>query len=268
MHSAIAFLLKHGSFLVFAWVLAEQLGLPIPSAPLLLAAGALAGSGHLSFGVSLLMALLGALIADFLWYELGRRKGIRILEFLCRISLEPDSCVRRTEGVFAKHGARSLLVAKFLPGLSTVAPPLAGIFDMRRLRFLLYDALGALLWSGSFLGLGYAFSGQIERVADRALALGSRLLIFLALALAAWIGWKFLKRQRFIRELRIARITVQELKKKLEAGEDVVIVDLRHSLDFEADPETIPGAVRMDAKELEEKNGLLPRDRDVVLYCT
>src|SRR2546422_3680747 len=165
MHSAIAFLLKHGSFLVFAWVLAEQLGLPIPSAPLLLAAGALAGSGHLSFGVSLLMALLGALIADFLWYELGRRKGIRILEFLCRISLEPDSCVRRTEGVFAKHGARSLLLAKFLPGLSTVAPPLAGIFHMRSWRFLLFDALGSLLCAGTFLGLGYLFSGQIERVA-------------------------------------------------------------------------------------------------------
>src|SRR5437899_301814 len=134
--------------------------------------------------------------------------------------------------------------------------------------WVLADQLGALRWSGSFLGFGYACSGQIERVADRALALGSRLLIFLALALAAWIGWKFLKRQRFIRELRIARITVQELKEKLEAGEDVVIVDLRHSLDFEADPETIPGAVRMDAKELEEKNGLLPRDRDGVLYCT
>src|SRR3989475_4327700 len=164
MHSAIAFLLKHGSFLVFAWVLAEQLGLPIPSVPLLLAAGALAGTRHLSFGVSLLMALLGALIADFLWYELGRRKGIRILEFLCRISLEPDSCVRRTEGVFAKHGARSLLLAKFIPGLGTVAPPLAGVFHMRARRFLLYDTLGTIMWAGSFLGLGYVFGGEMHGV--------------------------------------------------------------------------------------------------------
>src|SRR5437773_6806597 len=268
MHGALEFLLRHGYVVLPTLVFAEQVGLPFPATPFLLGAGSLAGRGHLSFWFCLALSAISAVLADGLWYQLGRKKGIRVLEFLCRISLEPDSCVRRTEGVFAKHGARSLLVAKFLPGLSTVAPPLAGIFDMRRLRFLLYDALGALLWSGSFLGLGYAFSGQIERVADRALALGSRLLIFLALALAAWIGWKFLKRQRFIRELRISRITAQELKKKLEAGEDVVIVDLRHSLDFEADPETIPGAVHMDAKELEEKNGLLPKDRDVVLDCT
>ena len=268
MHSAIAFLLKHGSLVLFVWVLAEQLGLPIPAAPVLLAAGVLAGTGRLSFAVSLLMALLATLIADFFWFELGRRKGIRVLQLLCRISLEPDSCVRRTEGVFAKYGARSLLVAKFLPGLNLVAPPLAGIFHMLRLRFFLHDALGALLWSGSFLGLGYAFSGQIERIADHAFALGSRLLVLLLLALAAWIGWKFLKRQRFLHELRISRVTVRELKEKLDAGEDVVIVDLRHSLDFEADPETIPGAVHMDAKDLEEKKGLLPADREVVLYCT
>ena len=268
MHATIDFLLKHGSLVVFAWVFAEQLGLPLPAIPILLAAGAFAGAGRLSLAMPLLMALLAAVAADTIWYQLGRRKGIRVLQLLCRISLEPDSCVRRTEGVFAKHGARSLLLAKFIPGLSTVAPPLAGIFRMRATRFLLYDVLGTLLWAGSLMGIGYAFSGQIERVADHTTELGGWLVVILAGALAAWIAWKFIKRQRFLRELRIARITVQELKQKIDAKEELVIVDLRHSMDFEAEPETIPGAFRMDAKELETKNDRLPRDREVILYCT
>src|SRR6266850_2871597 len=161
MHRTLEFLLHHGYVLLLGWVFAEQMGLPIPSMPLLLAAGALAGTGHLSFLASLFYVVFAALVADSIWYELGRRKGIRILQFLCKISLEPDSCVRRTEGVFSKQGARSLLLAKFIPGLSTVAPPLAGIFHMRPRKFLLFDALGSLVWGGSILGTGYIFSEQI-----------------------------------------------------------------------------------------------------------
>jgi membrane protein DedA with SNARE-associated domain len=268
MHRTLEFLLHHGYTVLLAWVFAEQVGVPLPAMPLLLAAGALAGTGHLNIFASLFYAVLGAVAADSIWYQLGRRKGIKILQLLCRISLEPDSCVRRTEGVFSKHGARSLLVAKFLPGLGIVTPPLAGIFHMRPRRFLLFDAAGSLLWAGAYLGLGYAFSGEIERVAERLAALGSWLLVLLLGAFASYIAYKFFARRRFLRELRIARITVDELKEKIDSGEDLVIVDLRHSVDFEADPETIPGAFRMDAKELEEKNDRLPRDREVILYCT
>jgi membrane protein DedA with SNARE-associated domain len=268
MHRTLEFLLHHGYVVLLAWVFAEQVGLPIPSMPLLLAAGALAGTGRMSFFASLFCAVLAALAADMLWYQLGRRRGIKVLQFLCKISLEPDSCVRRTEGVFAKQGARSLLLAKFLPGLGTVAPPLAGIFHMRAPRFLLFDGLGSMLWAGTFLGLGYIFSGQIERIAEHLASLGGWLLVLIVAALASYISYKFIVRQRFLRELRIARITVDELKEKIDAGEELVIVDLRHSMDFEADPETIPGAFRMDAKELEEKNDRLPRDREVILYCT
>jgi membrane protein DedA with SNARE-associated domain len=268
MHRTLEFLLHHGYTVLLAWVFLEQVGLPLPAMPLLLAAGALAGTGRMSFFASLFCAMLAAMIADFTWYQLGRRKGIKILQLLCKISLEPDSCVRRTEGVFAKQGARSLLVAKFLPGLGLVTPPLAGIFHMRARRFLLFDALGAFFWAGTFLGIGYVFSGQIERVAEYLASFGSRLLVFIVGALAAYIAYKFIARQRFLRELRIARITVDELKVKIDSGEDLVIVDLRHSIDFEAEPETIPGAFRMDAKELEEKNDRLPRDREVILYCT
>jgi membrane protein DedA with SNARE-associated domain len=268
MHRALEFLLHHGYVVLLGWVLAEQIGLPIPSMPLLLAAGALAGTGRMSFFASLFCVMLAAVIADSIWYQLGRRKGIRILQLLCKISLEPDSCVRRTEGIFSKQGARSLVFAKFLPGLGTVAPPLAGIFHMRPRRFLFYDGIGSLLWGVTFLGLGYVFSGEIERGAEYLASLGGWLLVLILGALGSYIAYKFFARQRFLRELRIARITVEELKEKLDSGEELVIVDLRHSMDFEADPETIPGAFRMDAKELEEKNDRLPRDREVILYCT
>lgn len=268
MHQAFDFLIRHGHSVLFFWVLTEQLGVPIPAMPLLLAAGALAGTGHLNFFACLLFAVLGALTSDSVWFQLGRHKGIKILQLLCRISLEPDSCVRRTEGIFSKQGARSLLIAKFLPGLGLVTPPLAGIFRMRFGRFLLFDGIGSTVWAGAFLSLGYVFAGQIERVAARLASLGGWLLVLVIGALAFYIVFKFVARQRFLRELRIARITVDELKVKLDAGEQITIVDLRHSLDFEAEPEVIPGALHMEAKELEEKTDRLPRGGEVVLYCT
>ena len=268
MHRAFDFLIHHGYVVLLAWVFVEQAGIPVPAMPLLLAAGALAGTGHLNLLVALISAVLGAMAADSIWFQLGRHKGIKILQLLCRISLEPDSCVRRTEGIFSKQGARSLLVAKFLPGLGLVTPPLAGIFHMRFRRFLLFDAMGSLLWAGAFLTAGYVFSGQIEHLAARLASLGGWLLVLIVGALAAYIGYKFVARQRFLHDLRIARITVEELKNKIDSGEELTIVDLRHSVDFEAEPETIPGAFHMDAKELQEKNDRLPRDREVILYCT
>lgn len=190
-----------------------------------------------------------------------------MLQYLCKISLEPDSCVRRTEGLFSRRGARSLLVAKFIPGLGTVAPPLAGIIQMRPRRFLLFDSGGAALWATTFLGAGYVFSGEIERFAEYAFSLGRGLGVLVIGLIAAYIAYKLIARQQFLRELRIARISVDELKKKIDAGEELVIVDLRHSVDFEANPKTIPGALHLDAKELEDHDRL-PRDRDVILYCT
>ncbi len=268
MNETLQFLIRHGYSVLFVWVFGEQLGLPVPSVPLLLAAGALAGNRRMSLLVATLLTISAAMASDTLWFQIGRRKGVKVLQFLCRISLEPDSCVRRTEGAFEKHGAKSLLIAKFVPGLNTAAPPLAGVFNMSRARFLLFDALGAALWAGTFLGLGYVFSNEIERIEGHALKLGGGLVAILAGAFGGYIAWKFFKRRKFIRELRIARITPEELKRKLDAGEEIVIVDLRHSLDFEAAPETIPGAVHMDASELDDHHELIPRDRDVVLYCT
>src|ERR1700730_8796213 len=179
MTKTLEFLVRHGYVVLLGWVFVEQLGLPIPSIPLLLAARALAASGRMNTFAALAIPMFAAVCADFLWYQLGRIKGIKILQLLCKISLEPDSCVRRTEGVFSRQGARSLLFAKFLPGLGTVASPLAGVFHLRVTRFLMFDALGTFLWAGTFLGAGFIFSAQIERIAERLASLGGRLGILL-----------------------------------------------------------------------------------------
>jgi membrane protein DedA with SNARE-associated domain len=268
MQALIRFLLHHGYSVLFAWVLLEQGGLPIPSIPLLLAAGALAGAGHMSVALAFLIPVVAATIGDICWYEFGRRRGGKVLNLICRISLEPDSCARRTEEMYARFGAKSLLFAKFVPGLATVAPPLAGVFGMRWSRFLFHDVLGGAIWSGALVGLGYTFSAQLEEIANYALRLGELLVILLVGGLAAYILRKYYERQKFLRFLRVARITPEELKAMLDTGEQIQIVDLRHSLEFEAEPLTIPGALRMDPKELEARQTEIPRDRDIVLYCT
>ena len=268
MHSTLEFVLRHGYTLVFLVVLMEQAGLPIPSLPILLAVGALAGAGKMSLPLALGLAVVASLIADSIWYGLGRLRGHSILSLLCRISLEPDSCVRRTENTFAQRGARSLLVAKFIPGLSTVAPPLAGLLRMRLWRFFTWDAAGALLWAGAYAGIGFVFSAELDRVVVYLQHLGSGLLVLLFGGLGAYLGFKYYQRQRFIRALRIARITPEQLKQKLDAGEDVVVVDLRHSVEFEADNAKIPGAMHLDPEKIEQCHLEIPRDRDLVLYCT
>ncbi len=268
MSETIDFILRHGYSVLFAWMAAEQLGLPIPAIPLLLAAGALAGSQRLSLPLILLVSVVASLLADTLWYELGRRRGVPVLNFLCRISLEPDSCVRKTEQMFGRYGVRSLVVAKFIPGLSTAAPPLAGIFGMALPRFLLFAAVGALLYAGTFAGIGYLFSAQLERMAGMALRFGEWAVLLLGGALAAYVLTKFWQRQRFLRVLRVARITPEELKERLDRGEEIVIVDLRHALDVDSEPHHIPGAIHLSPDDLDARHMEIPRDRDIVLYCT
>jgi membrane protein DedA with SNARE-associated domain len=267
MSELLQFLIRHGYTVLFVWVLAEQVGAPVPAAPLLLAAGVLAGEGSLHFTLAFVLAVAASLISDSLWYLIGRLKGGSVLSLLCKISLKPDSCIRRTSDLFYHHGARSLLLAKFIPGLSTIAPPLAGVFRMSLWRFFLYDGLGACLWVGSFMGLGYLFSGQIEEVAAYAMKMGTTLTGLVFGGLAAYIIWKYVQRQRFLRHLRIARITPEELKRKFDAGEEVMVVDVRHPFEFAAEPQTIPGALYLSLEDLDQEHSKIPRDKDVVLYC-
>src|SRR6266496_519138 len=263
LEQAADFLIRHGYALLFGWVLLEQMGLPIPAVPLLIAAGALAGAGKMNLTFAVALAFIAVILADLFWYSLGRYRGGRILKLLCRISLEPDSCVRRTENLFVRHGVHSLLVAKFVPGLNTAAPALAGIFRMPVLRFIVFDGLGAFFWVATFTGLGYLFSDQLEQIAAYLLRWGSSLVIVLVGSLAAYVLWKYVQRKRFLHRLRIARISPKELMAKLGAGNEVMIVDLRQPLDVEAHPYVIPGALRMAVEELEKRHQEIPRDRDI-----
>jgi membrane protein DedA with SNARE-associated domain len=266
MGHTVEFVVHHGYALLFWWLLAEQGALPLPSVPLLLACGALARSGQLNPALVVLSGLAACLIADNIWFQVGRRRGGRILHFLCRVALEPDSCVRRTENAFERYGVRSLLVAKFIPGLNAVAAPMAGSAGTRLGRFLWFDTLGVLIWLVTYCGIGYAFSDQIETVALYAMQMGRWAIVLMAALLAAWILWKYIQRQRFLRKLAVARITVEELRDKLDSGEQLLIIDLRSAL--QAELFSIPGALRISSEELAERHGDIPRDRDVILFCS
>jgi membrane protein DedA with SNARE-associated domain len=267
MDKIIPFLIQHGYTVLFLWVLAETMGLPLPSAPLLITMGALAGAGQLNLFLCIGLGVCAALLSDIFWYTMGRKRGGKVLSSICRIALEPDSCVRRTEGIFGVYGARSLLVTKFFPGLSAVATPLAGIIRMPLSRFVLFDVLGVLLWAGTYSLAGYIFSEELDRALDYAGSMGKTLFVFVAGGLTVYILWKYYLRRRFLRQLVMARITPDELKQKLEAGENVLIIDVRHALDFEADPYVIPGALRMSLDEAESYPALAI-DRETVVYCT
>ncbi|HEY3840245.1 MAG TPA: hypothetical protein VGL72_26915, partial [Bryobacteraceae bacterium] len=188
------------------------------------------------------------------------------LRFICRISLEPDSCVRQTENAFLKYGMRSLLVAKFVPGLNTVAAPMAGRSGAALGRFLAFDACGVLLWLVVYTGLGYTFSDQLEDVAAYAGRMGSGLVVLIVSVLAAWLVWKYIQRQRFLRKVAVARISAEELREMLDAGEDVLVVDVRRRL--ADDPDSIPGALLIPTEELSTRYQEIPRDRDLILVCS
>jgi membrane protein DedA with SNARE-associated domain len=268
MSETVQFLLRHGALVLFGVVFVEQVGLPLPSVPFLFAAGALTGAGGLNPFAALGLPILASLLGDSLWYILGRRRGMQVLNWLCRISLEPDSCVRRTENIFLRHGVRSLLIAKFVPGLATVSPPLAGVFGVRMIRFLLYDGLGALLYAGTFVGLGRLFRSQLEGMVTYTARMGSMMLASLVMVTAGYIAFKVLQRWRIMRRLRVARIVPEELWGLLDGGHEVSVLDLRNALTVKAAPYAIRGAIRMTPEEVESRQNEIPRDRDIVLYCS
>jgi membrane protein DedA with SNARE-associated domain/rhodanese-related sulfurtransferase len=264
MNEIVDFLTTHGPLVLAAAVFAEQIGFPLPAMPFLIAAGALVGTGQMALGMAVGAAVLAAMAGDQVWYELGRRRGRLVLNWLCRISLEPTSCVRRTEDFFARHGVRSLIVAKFVPGFSTIAPPLAGIVGLTVPQYLLFNGLGTLLWVATGIGLGLAFSDQLEQALAMSVQIGPTVGLAALLAVVGYVVYKAVNRYRG--DHRIPRMTVRQLTDKLAGGELPVIVDLRPLAARQEEP-GLPGAVALTLEDLVTRHHELPRDRDVILYC-
>jgi membrane protein DedA with SNARE-associated domain/rhodanese-related sulfurtransferase len=258
-------LLVYGYLLLFAWVLVEQFGIPLPAAPVLLAAGALSAQHELSFAFALLAGLAGSLVADSAWFLIGRRYGHYVLRILCKLSLEPTTCVRRTEDSFDRRRGVTVVIAKFVPGLSTLAPPVAGQNGMGLGSFLLFDGIGATLWIGALLLAGRFFGDLLKRdpeLLDWAGRFAGGLLV---LGILGFLVARIVRRRMILKTLVAARLEPEELKRWLDAGEEVYIVDLRHPLGI--DSFTLPGAHLISSQALAARHQEIPRDRDIVVFC-
>ena len=258
-----------GLGVVFVNVLCDQLGLPLPAVPTLVVAGALAADGRLPWASLYAMAVLACLIGDSVWYVAGRVFGGRVMKLLCRISLTPDTCVNETQSSFERWGARVLIVAKFIPGLAMVAPPLAGATRMGPGRFVAYSTLGALLWVGTALLGGVLLKPQIDRLLPHIAALGGAAVGALLVLLALYILYKWWQRYRFYTALNMARISVAELYESMQdPAAPPVVLDVRSATAQALELRRIPGALHVPVQEVGAQLGKLPRDRDIILYCS
>lgn len=264
MKSLLHLVVGHPYLVLLTSGFLERVGAPLLFSPVLVAAGALAAGGHLRFDVAVWIALATCVIGDSLWYEIGRKKGDRVLSMLCRISLEPDSCVRRSKVFFEKGANRTLIFSKWLPGVSHVVPAVAGLSGIERRHFFAMNSAGSALWIVALMLAGYL---PVERL-HVASAVGPILFEGSLVVLAANVGVKYMQRRQFLKELYKSRITPEEVRQMLEAGERIVILDLRHPLDSLADPRTLPGAIRVLPNEVTSRADMLPKDGEIILYCT
>ena len=268
MQQLVALLAEHGLWLVFGGVLLERLGVPLPALPIMILAGALAADGRLALIPLCAVALLACVLGDTLWYAAGRRFGARVLRLLCRISISPDSCVKQSETRFERWGGPLLVIAKFVPGLATMAAPVAGAIRLRWPAFLIYSGAGSLLWILLGAGAGVLFHAQVETLFAWLEGMGSVALPLVGTVLAAYIGIKWWQRRKLFRMLRMARITVDELYRLMRDGERPVVVDVRSGIARKLEPRGIPGALALEMDAMGERLGDLPTDREIILYCT
>lgn len=261
-------LLMYGYLLLFAWVFVEQIGIPLPATPVLLAAGALSVDGPIRFPIALLAAVAAALSADSTWFLIGRRHGHYVLRVLCKLSLEPTTCVRRTTDSFGRRRGVMLMFAKFVPGLGMLAPPVAGQNGMDFAPFLFFDTIGVTLWVSVLLVVGRLFGAALKRDPSLLNWAGRFSGALLLVGIVGFFVARILRRRAVLKELAASRLEPEELKRKLEAGEPVFIVDLRHPLELLPDPFTLPGAQHISPETLTARHHEIPRDCEVVLYCT
>ena len=268
MNDISSLVTQYGLLIVFANVFVEQIGFPIPAVPTLVVAGAFAMSGKLSIPAVFVVAVAGCLLADVAWYVAGRAYGNRVMRLLCAISLTPDSCVSRTQAHFERWGVNALLIAKFVPGISLLAPPLAGAAGIRWPAFLAYNTGGAALWVIAGMGGGMLLGAQIERLLALLADYGTLAIVVLALLIVAYVAFKWWERRRFYAMLRMARISVDELHRRMDAGETPLVVDVRSHTARALEPRHIPGALHLPMHGFESHIAELPRDREIILYCS
>ena len=273
LSSVMVLLVHHAYAVLFLWVLIEQGGLPVPSVPLMLAAGTMSAAHRLHVAYALPMVMLACLISDSAWYFLGQRYGSKILNILCKFSMEAATCVSKTQGTVTKRGAVTLLFAKWVPGLSTMAAPIAGQAEIPYSKFVFYDMAGTLMWASAWLFAGRFFGDLAKRSSEFFGTLSHFAVLLVVLMVVAWQVYRLVKRQQFVSELRGLRLEPAQLLAMMDdarkAGEDQpFIVDLRHPLDVLTDPLVLPGALRIGPEDLKLRKAMIPLDRDIVLYCT
>jgi len=259
---------QYGLAVVFGNVFVEQIGMPVPAIPTLVVAGALASSGQLSLPAVFAVALAACIIADVAWYVAGRYYGNRVMKMLCRISLTPDSCVSQTQDRFERWGLKALLFAKFVPGISLLAPPLAGATRIGWVPFLVFNSAGGALWVAAGMGGGMLLGAQIEALLAYLAKYGSAAIALIAALIAGYVAFKWWERYRFYAMLRMARISVDELYRMMDAGAAPLVVDVRSQTALALDPRRIPGARHVPLHGFDEHVRELPRDRDIILYCS
>lgn len=271
MPDLIALVIAHGAWLVFGVTFAARLGVPVPAAPLLVVAGALAisgqGSGQIGGLATFVLAIVANLLGDAAWFWAGRRHGYKVLKLLCRISISPDSCVRQSETFITRWGGASLIAAKFVPGVSVVAPPMAGALGMSMLAFVGWELLAAAIWAGLLMAVGMVFSAQVQQVLNLLSAMGVAALEALAVVIVAYLVWRTWRRRVFLRAVAMSRIDVAELRALFDGGHEPVVIDVRSDGGRAIDARRIPGAIAVALDKIRQKAPGLPRDREIVLYC-
>ena len=266
--NATQFLATHGYLIIFIWVFLDQVALPIPSVPMLVAGGTMVATHSLDFWGIVASATVGAIIADLLWYQLGKRGGSTAISYVCKLSIEPDSCVTTTRDAFGRFGPMTIVIAKFIPGVQTLAPASAGFIGAPLGGFLLLDLLGTLLFVLPFVAGGYLFQPQLMAALNWLSDISGGVGLLLLMVAAVYTALKVFKWMRFLRGHRLRRLTVEELHDRRERGDQLTVIDLRQRLDYELQPVVIPGALRIPISEIPARQHEIPDHLDIALVCT
>ena len=270
MNDLLSMMARHGYALTFAVLLAEAMGFPFPAAIALVAAGAATASHALSGTGVVFAAMTALMIGDIAQFWLGRNTGWALLGFLCRLSMNPETCMLRSAESFYKRGKATLVIAKFVPGINTMAAPLAGSMKMRFWQFLRLDFAGALLYSVTYLLVGFVSRDFLAATLNSFHAAGKVMEAILTLALLVYVLYRIAQALKNREYNVVPRVQAQELVARLAAGEGerVQIVDVRSHGYYDIGTERILGSIRIEPNNLDEELKNLPKDRDLYLYCT